>query len=115
MAGVLFHGLGGAVARVPSQATAYFYRQAWFNMSIIVSWNVPEGAAPGIRWVEDFRRAMRPFTKGAYVNGPDLSNKNWPEAYYGSNFERLTKVKAKYDPKNVFNFPQSIPPACKNA
>ncbi|MDF9409157.1 MAG: putative FAD-linked oxidoreductase YvdP [Pelotomaculum sp. PtaB.Bin013] len=115
MAGVFFHGLGGAVARVPSQATAYFYRQARFNMSILASWNVPEGAALGIHWVEDFRRAMLPFTRGDYVNGPDLSIKDWPKAYYGSNFKRLTEVKAKYDPENVFNFPQSIPPACKDA
>ena len=109
---VFFHGLGGAVAKVPSQATAYFYRQAWSNMTLWATWSTPEGAAPGIHWVEEFRRAMHPFTQGVYVNTPDLSIKNWPEAYYGSNFERLTQVKAKYDPENVFNFPQSIPPAC---
>ncbi|KJS17591.1 MAG: FAD-dependent oxidase [Peptococcaceae bacterium BRH_c4b] len=112
---VFFHGLSGAVARVPSEATAYFYRQALSNMSIFATWSTPDGAAPGIRWVEDFRRAMRPFTQGVYVNTPDLSIKNWPKAYYGSNFDRLTRVKAKYDPENVFKFPQSIPPACKNA
>ncbi len=112
---VFFHGLGGAVARVPSEATAYFYRQALSNMSFFATWNTPDGAAPGIRWVEEFRRAMRPFTQGVYVNTPDLSIKNWPKAYYGGNFDRLTQVKAKYDPKNVFNYPQSIPPACKNA
>lgn len=108
---VFFHGLGGAVARVPSDATAYFYRKALSNVSFYATWNVPEGAARGIRWVEDFRKAMRPFTQGVYVNTPDLSIKNWPEAYYGSNFKRLTRVKAKYDPKNVFRYPQSIPPA----
>lgn len=108
---VFFHGLGGAVARVPSHATAYFYRQALSNMSFFATWNKPDGAAPGIRWVEEFRRAMRPFTKGVYVNTPDLSIKDWPKAYYGGNFDRLTRVKAKYDPENVFNYPQSIPPA----
>ena len=112
---VFFHGLGGAVAKVPSEATAYFYRQALSNMSIFATWSTSDGAAPGIRWVEEFRRAMRPFTKGVYVNTPDLSIKDWPKAYYGSNFDRLTRVKAKYDPENVFKFPQSIPPACKNA
>lgn len=78
-------------------------------MSLFATWSGPEGAARGIHWVEDFRRAMNPFTKGVYVNSPDLSIKNSPEAYYGSNFERLTRVKAKYDPENVFHFPQSIP------
>ncbi|OTZ92247.1 FAD-dependent oxidase [Bacillus cereus] len=52
---------------------------------------------------------MLPFTKGVYVNTPDLSIKNWLDAYFSCNFDRLMKVKAKYDPKNVFNFPQSIP------
>ncbi|WP_291299679.1 BBE domain-containing protein [Desulfosporosinus sp. BICA1-9] len=108
---VFFHGLGGAVTKVPRKATAYFYRQALYNMSFFATWNTSDGAAPGIRWVEEFRRAMRPFTKGVYVNTSDLSIKDWPKAYYGSNFDRLTRVKAKYDPENVFNFPQSIPPA----
>lgn len=106
-----FHGLGGAVARVSSKATAYFQRTALSNMSIFATWDKQEEAALGIRWVDDFRRAMIPFTNGVYVNTQDLSIKNWPDAYYGSNFHRLTQVKAKYDPENVFNFPQSIPPA----
>lgn len=108
---VLFHGLNGAVADIPNQATAYFFRKALSNMSLFATWSRPEGAAAGIRWVELFRRAMLPYTKGVYVNTPDLSIKNWPEEYYGSNFPPLTRVKANYDPKNVFNFPQSIPPA----
>lgn len=108
---VFFHGLGGAVSKVPSKATAYFYRKALSNMSIFSTWNTPDGAAPGIRWVEDFRKTMLPFTRGVYVNTPDLSIENWPKAYYGSNFKRLTQVKAKYDPENIFKFPQSIPPA----
>ncbi|MEE6450695.1 FAD-binding oxidoreductase [Gottfriedia acidiceleris] len=108
---VLFHGLNGAVADIPNQATAYFYRKALSNMSLFATWSKPEGAAAGIRWVERFRRAMLSYTKGIYVNTIDLSIKNWRREYYGSNFEQLTRVKAKYDPKNVFHFPQSIPPA----
>lgn len=108
---VFFHGLGGAVDEVPEDATAYFYRKALSNISYFSTWNKPEGAALGIRWVEDFRKDMRPFTKGVYVNTPDLSIKNWQNAYYGCNFNRLTKVKAKYDPMNIFQYPQSIPPA----
>ena len=108
---VFLHGLGGAVAKVPNQATAYFYRKALSNISYFATWDKEEEADSGIRWVDDFRRAMLPFTRGVYVNTPDLSIRNWPEAYYGTNFKRLTLVKAKYDPENVFNYPQSIPPA----
>lgn len=110
-ASVFFHGLGGAVAEVPNDATAYFYRKALSNISFFSTWKTPEGADPGIRWVREFRKDMEPFTKGVYVNTPDLSIKNWSKAYYGRNFERLTEVKAKYDPENIFHYPQSIPPA----
>ena len=109
---VFFHGLGGAVAEVPNKDTAYYYRKALSNISYFSTWNNPEEAESGINWVGDFRRAMLPYTKGVYVNTPDLSICNWPKAYYGSNFQRLTQVKAKYDPDNIFRYPQSIPPAC---
>jgi FAD/FMN-containing dehydrogenase len=108
---VLFHGLGGAVAEIGNTDTAYFYRKALSNMSPWATWEAEEGAAQGIRWVEDFRKAMLPFTCGVYVNTPDLLIENWPEAYYGCNFDRLTRIKAKYDPKNIFRYPQSIPVA----
>lgn len=108
---VFFHGLGGAVAEVPNNATAYFYRKAYSNVSFYATWDKPEGAAPGIRWVEEFQKAMRPYARGVYVNTPDLSIRHWHKAYYGSNFQKLTQVKAKYDPENIFNYPQSIPPA----
>lgn len=108
---IFFHGLGGAVARVPSWSTAYIYRQALSNMSLFATWSKPERAATGIRWVEDFRQAMLPFTKGVYVNTLDFSIEDGPNAYYATNFNRLTRVKAKYDPENIFKFQQSIPPA----
>jgi FAD/FMN-containing dehydrogenase len=108
---VFFHGLGGAVSEVSNNATAYFYRKALSNMSFFATWNKPEELALGIHWVEAFRKAMHPYTKGVYVNTPDLSIRNWSKAYYGNNFKRLTQVKAKYDPKNIFRYPQSIPPA----
>lgn len=109
-ASVLFHGLGGAVAEIADKDTAYFYRNALSNMSPWATWDVPEGAAQGIHWVEDFRKAMLPYTSGVYVNTPDLLIENWTEEYYGCNFKRLTQIKARYDPKNVFHYPQSIPP-----
>ncbi|MGG0813957.1 BBE domain-containing protein [Paenibacillus alvei] len=88
-AGAFFHGLYGAVANVPSRATAYFWRRAWSDVTIQATLGTSVENKQGIRWVEDFRRAMLPFTHGVYVNTPDLSIKKWPRAYYGANFARL--------------------------
>ena len=48
---------------------------------------------------------------GSYVNFPDPELDGWALAYYGSNFERLVRIKGAYDPRNVFRFPQSVPVA----
>lgn len=48
---------------------------------------------------------------GAYVNVPNIGTQDWETAYWGRNFDRLRKIKAKYDPHNVFQYEQSIPPA----
>lgn len=54
---------------------------------------------------------MQPYVAGSYVNVPDQNIENFGKEYYGANFARLRKIKAKYDPENLFCFPQSIPPA----
>jgi FAD/FMN-containing dehydrogenase len=54
---------------------------------------------------------MRPYVNGAYVNVPNIGMQDWETAYWGSNFDRLRRIKAKYDPHNVFQYEQSIPPA----
>ncbi len=112
-----FHGLNGKVAKVAPRDSAYFWRDAWSNLSIWAQWTgdaspsfIGASSAYAARaWVEGFRRAVYPYTRGTYVNAPDLTLANWQELYWGENFRRLTEVKRKYDPENFFNFPQSIP------
>ncbi|MFB7737205.1 BBE domain-containing protein [Streptomyces sp. NPDC056112] len=62
-------------------------------------------------WIAEFSQALRPYVDGAYVNVPDVGMQDWETAYWRSNFGRLRKIKAKYDPHNVFQYDQSIPPA----
>ena len=62
-------------------------------------------------WIAEFSQALRPYVDGAYVNVPNIGMAEWETAYWGSNFDRLRKIKAKYDPHNVFQYEQSIPPA----
>ncbi|MEC3567684.1 BBE domain-containing protein, partial [Bacillus thuringiensis] len=54
---------------------------------------------------------IKPYVTGSYVNVPDQNIENFGQEYYGANFDKLRKVKAKYDPENLFRFPQSIPPS----
>lgn len=63
-------------------------------------------ASTTIRWVEQFRTSMLPFTRGAYSNYSDLLIHDWPTMYFGEKIAKLKKVKKNYDPKNVFRFEQ---------
>ncbi|WP_068778693.1 FAD-binding oxidoreductase [Paenibacillus sp. GM2] len=102
-------GRGSAVSRVSTTATAYPHRKAETIYELSARWRNSGEQRRNIQWVKRFRRALRPFVVGDYVNFPDLQIKNWPKAYYGVNFPRLKRVKRKYDPHNVFRFAQSIP------
>ena len=105
--------LRGAVRQVPSSSTAYYYRNALIAQEYLTVWEEPEEEQQNIRWIEQVRNALSPYTVGNYVNFPDLYIKDWPTAYYGRNFRRLRDIKTKYDPRNVFQFAQSIPPSRK--
>ncbi len=106
---------GGAVSDVPSDGTAYVHRQALGISSVELEWHKPQSdevVNPNLRWVDEFHQAMAAFTsRESYQNFIDASQTDYLRAYYGSNLERLVEVKQKYDPRNVFNYPQSIPVA----
>lgn len=102
-------GGGGAPARIAQDATAVFHRQAKFILQYDGFWTAPQDAAQVAEWVRNFRTSMLPYTRGAYVNYVDANLTDWLCEYYGDNAKRLVDVKRKYDPDNVFNFPQSIP------
>lgn len=99
---------GGAIRRIPNHATAFPHRKARACLQFQTYWTKPQEADAHIRWVERFRRDMLPFTSGAYVNYCDSRIERWPKAYYGANLDRLLKVKRRWDPKNVFRFPQGL-------
>lgn len=101
---------GGAIAQVPTDATAFFHRRALFSMQYQSYWFEKDQAEQNIDWIESFRTSMLPYTRGAYCNYCDRMIADWPTAYYGDNLPRLQEVKRMYDPENLFHFPQSIPP-----
>ncbi|MET8251287.1 FAD-binding oxidoreductase [Micromonospora sp. NPDC005197] len=108
----------GAQAHEPRGGSAFPHRDALFYSEPGTGWGTRgepdsgEALTPIAQtWIAEFSQALRPYVDGAYVNVPNIGMAEWESAYWGSNFYRLRKVKAKYDPHNVFQYEQSIPPA----
>jgi len=106
-----FLNSGGAMNRVSPKDTAFFWRNTKYYIEWDAAWTEKSETEKNIKLVQKTREKLQPYTTGSYVNVPDLGIKNYGEEYYGDNFARLRRIKAKYDPKNIFNFVQSIPPA----
>lgn len=110
----MFH-LGGAVARVGQDATAYPGRKAEHNIIIDAAW--PPGQDDSVRaaetaWAQDFLDALQPHGAGVYVNFLDADDgtSRVHDAYGDATYRRLSEVKATYDPDNVFHLNKNIRP-----
>jgi hypothetical protein len=106
-----FLNSGGVMNQISPRDTAFFWRNTRYYMEWDASWTDECETKKNIALVERTRLQLKPYITGSYVNVPDLSIKNYGEEYYGDNFERLKQIKKRYDPENIFNFVQSIPPA----
>jgi len=105
--------LGGAMGRVPPDATAFVHRQAPFDLIVIAGGFRPEETEKNVRWARETSAAMRPFMSGAaYVNylGAD-AGLDLVRAAYGPAWERLVALKDRWDPENVFRLNQNIRPS----
>jgi FAD/FMN-containing dehydrogenase len=103
--------VGGAINRVPAEATAYPHRDVAYVLNIHTRWRDPADDAACVAWARTLFDACKPFATGAvYVNFmPEEEADRVPSAYLG-NAERLTTIKAKYDPHNLFRVNQNIRP-----
>jgi Berberine and berberine like len=104
--------LGGAVARVAADATAFAFRDRQVMVGIITPFLDPAEAPVHVAWTQAFFEALRPAGSGVYSNfldaeGPDRVR----EAYPGLTYHKLAAVKARFDPTNLFRNNQNIPPA----
>ncbi|HKE65003.1 MAG TPA: FAD-binding oxidoreductase, partial [Micromonosporaceae bacterium] len=100
---------GGAVARVPADATAFVHRSGLFYISVIGLWQHDHETEANVAWVDGLTEAMQPYLSGeVYQNYADADRSDWPSAYYGSNYPRLQQIKARYDPTDFFHHGQSI-------
>jgi FAD/FMN-containing dehydrogenase len=109
---IVLEHLGGAIARVDPDATAYRHRDAAFSLNFFPRWTDPEEDDAHITWARAFMDAMGPFaTDGVGVNFLSQEGHKRVKAAYGDNYHRLAKLKAKYDPSNFFRMNQNIEPA----
>jgi FAD/FMN-containing dehydrogenase len=104
--------LGGAMARVPVDATAFAHRQRKIMVNLAALYTNPGDALLHEQWVDEFMAALRKDTSGAYVNFLAAEGEaRVREAYPAATWERLVAVKRRYDPDNLFRLNQNIPPA----
>jgi FAD/FMN-containing dehydrogenase len=110
--GVQLRVLGGAMARVPADATAFAHRDKPLLVTLLNSWIDPAEAARQTAWTEAFWRRLAPHTSGAYVNLlQDEGRSRIRDAYPSLTRQRLAAIKRRYDPTNLFRVNQNIRPA----
>jgi FAD/FMN-containing dehydrogenase len=103
--------LGGALARVAEDATAYSHRDAPFVLNINARWSNAGEADRHVAWTSSLWDAMQPFSAGGgYTNWMGNEGTDRLRAAYGERtFERLVDLKRRYDPTNFFRLNQNIP------
>jgi FAD/FMN-containing dehydrogenase len=110
---IVWHN-GGAITDVGETATAYGGRDASFLVTVEASWDDPALTDDALAWARECWDAMgRHSTGGMYLNfaGFGEEKETLVKAGYGVNYARLTKLKAKYDPTNLFRMNLNVPPA----
>jgi hypothetical protein len=100
---------GGAYARVKPTATAFAQRAAPFNMFVFSKWEDPSQSDAIGSWSRTAWKKLEPHTKGFYVNEFNDDSSRMRETY-GPNFDRLVRIKASYDPNNLFRMNANIAP-----
>jgi hypothetical protein len=104
--------MGGAVARLPDTATAFQHRKHEFSLLILSGWEDPADTDANVAWTRQVWEDTRPLTSSAvYVNYLGTEGDQRVRDAFGVNHERLARVKAQYDPGNLFRLNQNIRPA----
>jgi hypothetical protein len=104
---------GGAIARVPEDATAFGQRNAPWNVHYLSMWENPADSDRNIAYIREFSTAMKPWTTGRfYLNFIGDEGLQRVEAAFGpEKFAKLQALKDKWDPTNLFRHNQNIPPS----
>jgi len=107
-----FQAYGGAIADVAVSDTAFGHRDAMLEFVSVASWEDPADDPARIAVERRYGTAMEPFSSGVYVNGlADEGASGVRHAYQAETLSRLTALKDRYDPDNVFHLNHNIPPS----
>jgi hypothetical protein len=107
---VILQALGNAARRIDPAATAFSHRHAEYELTILAGWTDPADDERCVGWVRELYDAAEPFGIGHYVNSlvEDMSVES---AYQPDTLQRLSALKAKYDPTNFFRMNPNILPS----
>jgi FAD binding domain/Berberine and berberine like len=104
--------VGGAATRVDADATAVGEREVGFDLNVLAAWPPPDSNFGEYKeWVREGWEALKPSSTGVYTNFLSDEGSSGVEAAYGDRLEKLTALKDKYDPDNMFRMNANIPPS----
>jgi hypothetical protein len=110
LGGISFGAIGGAVTRVQPTATAYWNRDAQFDIFMDGEWTDHSQDQHNTAVLRDLWQHFEPFTKGYYINTEPSADEQRLRATYGDNYSRLVQLKNKYDPTNLLHLNANIKP-----
>jgi FAD/FMN-containing dehydrogenase len=107
---MFFQHSGGAIGRVPAEATAFAHRKSVANMFAVVEWPMGESRESHVKYIKDYWKDFEPFTDGWYTNEVDDHGASTVNRNYQGNYDRLVAVKNRYDPTNLFRLNANVKP-----
>ena len=115
LSAIVIEQMGGAVARVPRNATAFPNRAAAFNLAMIGRWADPSERDAHVPWVRALHDGVRPYALGSYVNyiGAEEGADRVRGAYGDETYAQLVALKNAWDPENTFRYNHNVSPTWK--
>ncbi|MGA9573141.1 MAG: FAD-binding protein [Lysobacterales bacterium] len=107
---LFFQHSGGAIGRVPTDATAFAHRKSIANMFTSVEWPLAESRDSHVAYIKEYWKNLEPFTDGWYTNDVDQQSAKTVNSNYQGNYERLLSIKNRYDPTNLFRLNANVKP-----
>ena len=107
-AAVSCYGMGGQMRRGLEEEASFCYRDSLYILGIQTVWEDNQYSQENIEWFKARFPQIEDMSAGSFVNFPAGEIRDYKKAYYGKNQDKLTQIKATYDPQDVFKFEQSI-------